>query len=115
MSIHDSKKIDMVATRPDGELVELVITDHLDWADIDDHCRLLHDKVSAYLHFVETGQIYALPGHDIPKSAAVQITLELSITPAPEAAPFLERIRALLAESRIAFVAEIRAPDVLPS
>jgi Family of unknown function (DUF6572) len=57
MSIEETNKIDIVATSPDGDVVKLVIADHLDWEDPKRHLLLLQAKINAYVAFIESGQI----------------------------------------------------------
>jgi hypothetical protein len=58
MSIVQGNKIDMVVTDKEKTRVALVIADHLDWEeDESEHLVLLQDKINAYLHFIESGQL----------------------------------------------------------
>ena len=108
MSILETNKIDMVATRPDSRVVRLIITDHLDWDDVETHSRLLQEKVNAYLDFVETGQVNRLPGHRIPSSPEFRIILAVPQLPSPEAQDFLSQVRQFLAGISIGFEIEVR-------
>jgi len=59
MSIDQADKIDLLITDNDKTYVLLVITDHLDWEEFDEefHLELLEDKLNAYLHFIEDGEL----------------------------------------------------------
>jgi len=59
MAIDDLDKIDPLVTDKEKNFVRLIIADHLDWEEFDegDHLELLQDKINAYLHFVEDGQL----------------------------------------------------------
>lgn len=104
----------MVATQPDSDVVKLIIADHLDWTDIDSHSQLLQDKINTYLSFIESGQMRRIPGHEMPASPEIRITLAVPQTPAAEALPFLDRVREYLRGVGIGFETELRAPDASP-
>lgn len=40
----------------DKKSLILMLTDHLDWENEEDHLILLQDKINAYLGFIESGQ-----------------------------------------------------------
>ncbi len=56
MSIEQTDKIDIISTGKNGRIV-LTISDHLEWDDKGEHALLMEDKINAYLHFIETGQV----------------------------------------------------------
>jgi uncharacterized protein DUF6572 len=103
MSVSETDKIDIVATRPDSPIVKLVIADHLTWDDLDGHSRLLQDKINAYLDFVESGQLYRLKEPKIPATPEIRIALVLQHTPTEEARKFLARVEEFLASTKIGF------------
>jgi len=109
MSILDTNKIDIVATRPDSNIVKLVIADHLDWADMESHGRLLQDKINTYLAFVESGQMKQLSTPPIPETPQVVITLAVQRTLTPDAESLLARVRSFLEGLGIGFTWEIRS------
>ena len=112
MSISDTTKIAIVATRPGSSLVNLVITDHLSWDQFDHHAKLLQDKLNTHLEFVETGQLQRVSNPSIPKSPQVRITLAVLYAPSSVADAFLNEVKTLLAQSKIEFVVEFRGDDV---
>ena len=73
MTITDPTTIDIVATRPDADVVRLVITDHLDWTAELDHLAMLQEKVNTYLAFVETGEL----GRSHPEAAGRAVQIEI--------------------------------------
>lgn len=108
MSISETNKIDIVATRPDSAIVKLVITDHLAWDDLDAHARLLQDKVNTYLEFVESGQLRRLKTPQIPDVPEVHFALALQYSPSREAEKFLSRLRDFLAGVGVTLDVELR-------
>ncbi len=108
MSITDTNKIDIVATRPDSSIVRLVITDHLDWDDFDTHAQLVQDKVNTYLEFVESGQLSRMQTPKIPEAPRIQIAIALQHPPSAEAERFLAQVREFLAGLEMDFEVEVR-------
>lgn len=92
MTIAETNTIDIIATRPDSDVVKLVIADHLEWSDLDTHARLLQEKINTYIEFVESGQLGRLEGHRVPPSPQVWISLATQHEPTTEAKELLARI-----------------------
>ncbi len=57
MSIEQRNVIDFIATRKENGRCTLIISDHLPWDD-PEHIDKLHDKISDYLAYIESGEIY---------------------------------------------------------
>lgn len=57
MSVDEPKIIDFVGVDKDSGAVVLTISDHLDWADSQEHQVVLQNKINAYLAFVESGEL----------------------------------------------------------
>ena len=56
MSILETDKIDAMGISKDGKGLRLMLSDHLDWENEAEHLNLLHDKINAYLSFIESNQ-----------------------------------------------------------
>lgn len=108
MSIAETNKIDIVATRPDSSVVKLVITDHLGWEDFESHARLLQAKVNRYLEFVESGQLARTQARKIPDGADLHIALVLQHPPTMEAEELFLQVRKFLAAVGMKFDVEVR-------
>jgi hypothetical protein len=107
VTITDVDKIDIVATHPDTSVVKLVITDHLTWDHIPDHCRLIQDKLNAYLAFVDSGQLRRLQDQYVPDSPEIEIVLVVSYEPPAQASEFLTQARTFLANLGLRFEVEV--------
>ncbi len=81
MSILDTNKIDLIGTRPSSPVVRLVIADHLDWSDVEEHARLIQAKVNTYLEFVESGQLARSRAIQVPPVPEVRIELAVQYPP----------------------------------
>lgn len=58
MAIDQTDKIDAVGVDRRSSSVVLTISDHLPWSSAaDGHLELLHEKLNAYLAFIESGQL----------------------------------------------------------
>lgn len=108
MSITEVDKIDLVASRPDSNIVKLVVTDHLEWDDLDAHSLILQEKIDSYLYFVESGQLGDLAEPALPADIKVCITLASLYPPPSEAEPLLQQIRDSLESIGILFEVEVR-------
>jgi hypothetical protein len=97
MSVDEGNKIDMVITDKAKTRVALVIADHLDWEnDESEHLVLLQDKINAYLHFIESGQL----NQNRPDLAGLPVSIEVSAKspPSAEATKFYRLIGKIVAE-----------------
>jgi hypothetical protein len=58
MTVECTEVIDIAGTdKVTGEIV-LTISDHLPWEDEETHFRLIEKKISRYLDFVRSGQVF---------------------------------------------------------
>lgn len=111
MSISEGKKIDIVAVRPGSAIVRLVITDDLDWSDLDGHSRLLQNKVNTYLEFVSSGQLGRMETPKLPESPEIEIALVLRHAPPMAAVDFLKQVDEFVAGLGMKFRVEIHEPE----
>lgn len=107
MSIAETDTVDIVAARPDSDVVQLVIADHLAWDDVDAHTRQLQAKINTYIAFVESGQLSRLEEPPIPRSPVIRIVIAAQHAPPDAAAEFLDRARAFLAGMEIGLEVKI--------
>lgn len=107
MSVEETWRIDIVATKPGSPEVRLVISDHLDWRDFDRHCTLIQEKVNTYIAFVESGQLQrSYPTATEPFKVAV--VLAVLHPPSPEGEGYLMRVGAFLSEIGMGFLVDRR-------
>ena len=107
MSIAETQKIDIVATKPGDSVVQLVITDHLGWDDFHAHSLLLQEKVNTYLAFVESGQLGRMREHNVGPDSTIRIVLAAQRMPSDEARDFLARVGEFLESAGYEFEVRI--------
>jgi hypothetical protein len=107
MSILQTEKIDIVATKPNSSEVKLVVSDHLDWSDVVGHFSLLQDKINTYIAFVESGQLERTKQPHMPVNPNVTIVLAVSREPTQEAMRLLGEVKVFLASINIDFALEV--------
>ncbi len=61
MSISESNIVDGIGLSEDGALV-MLITDHLDWENENEHLYTLQNKMNAYISYCESGQYKQFSG-----------------------------------------------------
>jgi hypothetical protein len=112
MTITDANTIDLLATRPGSSEVQLIVSDHLDWADIQDHCRLLQEKLNRYLAFIESGEANRHP--QVQAIAAPTFSLKvISVYEVPaESRDFFDRARDIIQAAGVRFIQEHRPRSV---
>lgn len=109
MSILETNKIDVVAVRPDTNIVKLVVTDHLDWADFEGHASLLQEKLNNYISYCESGQLKRTQSPAIPTDPEVVMVLAVPEAPrSEEAVAFLDKVRAFLEGAGYGFEIDVR-------
>ncbi len=108
MTITDAETIDIIATRPGSDLVQLVISDHLPWDDVHAHSHLVQTKINAYIAFVETGQLQRVKEPPIPDAPQICIVLAALHRPPAAAEEFLVRAKEFLVAQGIRFELDLR-------
>lgn len=58
MSLDNLDQVDAVGIDHDSGEVVLTIADYWDWANEQQHLLALQQKLNAYFHFIESGQIF---------------------------------------------------------
>jgi hypothetical protein len=101
MTIEDTEVVDVAGTdKVTGEIV-LTISDHLSWEDEGTHFRLIEKKMSRYLEFVRSGQVF----ESFPQARQTPIRIDLICKhpPSDSAARFLSAARMQLKTLGIVF------------
>jgi Family of unknown function (DUF6572) len=58
MAIDNAGVVDFISIDPTTDKVMLTIADHLEWDEnTDEHTRLLREKLSTYVEFIESGEL----------------------------------------------------------
>ena len=56
MSVVENDKIDGIATSDDGKTLIILLSDHLDFENENNHLLILQEKINAYLSFIQSEQ-----------------------------------------------------------
>lgn len=101
MSIDKAGVIDHVAFSEKEQKAVLIISDHLDWEDENEHIRLFEQKISSYLTFIRSGQIL----ESLPEAENLPIRIELvqQYKPTDNAVHLLNSAKQQLAEMGLEF------------
>jgi len=85
----------------DANNVNLTISDHLDWAEMEKHLMLLQKKIHTYCKYVENGQLY----DEYPQTRDRRPTIDVLFfhPPITEAERFLEKVRSTLEQEGFSF------------
>jgi hypothetical protein len=99
MSVDQPDKIDLFITDKDKAHVLLVITDHLDWEEFDEefHLELLQDKLNAYLHFIEDGEL--IKTRPDLEGLPITIRVDAKYPPSSEATNFYRQAGPMVAQA----------------
>jgi len=111
MSVDETDKIDLLVTDKEKTHVLLVITDHLDWEEFDEehHLELLEDKINAYLHFVESGQVAEARPDLIGLPVIVRV--DAKYPPNEEAEKFYRSVGPVVAEAGVSLELHLPSSD----
>jgi hypothetical protein len=111
MSIDQTEKIDILVTDKEKTFVRLIIADHLDWEEFDEghHLELLQDKINAYLHFIEGGQL--IQSRPDLKGVPVIIEVAAKYPPSEEALKFYRLAGPLVAEGGVSLQLKIPSTE----
>lgn len=80
MSVLESDKIDGVAVSVEDKVLNLLITDHLDFKDEYKHLLTLQEKINAYLGFIEAEQYREIYPDSEIESFIIEIHFKHKIT-----------------------------------
>jgi hypothetical protein len=88
MSVEQADVIDGLGLRPEAGVVEMLISDHLEWNE--EHLRLLAAKVEAYANTALSGQLV----QSYPRAEGKQVCIKLvwQHVPDADAARFFEAV-----------------------
>lgn len=107
MSILNETEIDSITKRKDFIGIELAISDHLDWDDIDFHLNKLQSKIRNYISFYINKQYFEV-FDDLPSDLEhCIIHLYLKYESPKEIDIVFESISEQLAEYNIEFIKDV--------
>jgi hypothetical protein len=90
MPVDDLTVIDFVAISAKTAEAVLVIGDHLEWNDKNEHLFILQSKINAYLEGIENGGLYE--GYPDAKNRDIAIEVKAKYEPNETGRIFLEQI-----------------------
>lgn len=73
MSVIETDKIDGMGKSKKNEELILLITDHLDWENEQEHLLTLQNKINSYLGFIESKQYEETYPNDIFENCVIEI------------------------------------------
>lgn len=106
MSIDQVEIIDSIGVDDSTEQVVLTISDHLEWDN--NHLSLLQEKLSAYLRFVESGEI--LSSYPNAKGREVRIDVMCKYPPNQDAEEFLKQASSIFERAGMKFNCQVFPP-----
>jgi hypothetical protein len=100
-TVEDTEVVDFISLDRANSRVLLTVSDHLPWADEQQHLELLDAKLSAYLSFAQSEQMLQELSRRFggvrPKEVRVEIVAKYGLT--PRACEFLAGAQAVFAEA----------------
>ena len=96
MSIDNAKVVDAIGTDRQSNEAVLTVIDHLSWADLLTHTRLLAEKLNRYFGFVESGEIYE--NYPEARGRALRIDIVCRYEPTESATSYLEKAKSVAGE-----------------
>ena len=100
MTIEQRTGVDFVSIDREGNAV-LTISDHLPWDDVNAHLFSLQEKLTAYLRFVESGEIYEKCA--VAKERPIIISVTLKFEQPNEAQWFFTKTAAAIEKAGFRF------------
>jgi hypothetical protein len=100
MSIEDTQVIDIISTAPDGSVVTLSATDHLEWSG-SEHLMLIQDKLNSYLAFIESGEVF--DSYPNAKEKELKIEIICKFEPDEEGKKFLTMCGEIITNAGFSF------------
>ena len=86
MSIRKTKVVDWLGIEKGTGDIVLTLVDDEDWANEQEHLELLQEKLTSYLAFIESGEIYGRLAADLGRTNTRTAPIKVSILakhPAP--------------------------------
>ena len=79
MSVIDVDKIDGMGKNEENKELLLLITDHLEWKNEQDHLMILQNKINSYLGFIESKQYVETYSDDVFEKYIIEIHFQNDI------------------------------------
>jgi hypothetical protein len=85
--------VDIMAETNNGEVI-LVITDHLEWENLNEHLTILEKKLSTYINVLESGRIFE--GRENLRGKKFVLEVDCKYSPAPGAIDYINHVRPIV-------------------
>ena len=100
LNIENTETIDSIAYEKDRKILLMLISDGMDWSDINRHMYLLQSKINSYLRYIDTkqyleyieqvGEKYRLD--ELPKVNTIEIRIEFLFKEPQICNEFIEKV-----------------------
>jgi len=100
VSVDNPNVIDGIGVTRDAA-IELVVSDHLEWDDANEHLLILQEKLNRYLAFIESGEV--LERYPQAANGKIRIEAVFKFTPTAAARHFLAHARTAIQEAGFEF------------
>ena len=91
MSVEDTDMLDMINESRTTGAVNLIISDHLPWDNVEAHSAILQQKIERYLRFIKSGEILIMHPKSADRLKVIQIFF-LVPPPRGSATHFIEKM-----------------------
>jgi len=96
MTVEDTAFIDAIARDEQSKTVVMLISDHLDWRDVNAHLEKLIKKIDVYMQYVANGEIRdRYPDYD---NHAIELRIAFDVPPPDEAKALLKKVQGRIVE-----------------
>ncbi len=108
MTIEDINLIDAIARNSQTKTVILLISDHLDWKDMNTHLEKLIKKIDVYMQYIANGEIKnRYPDYD---NNPVELRIAFDASPPDEAKEVLKKVQGRIVELSLPITIKTNQP-----
>lgn len=91
MTVEQRKIIDFIGINKVEDTVDLVISDHLEWDEKNEHLLILQEKINDYLAAIESGEIVEKYPNAEGKKIVIRVNLKYPIPETEMVKKFCEK------------------------